>query len=262
MRPQTVRDMLNKYPISLENVIDIAKKLHIDKIWNENSYISDIHIKKIMKKFNEINSHKANSHNPNFKEKKVQRTTSTPFEQLIKDDYKIFIDTSSLMNYNALKVLSNEVIPYLKKYKKQLYIVDSVFNEIAKKERSSDASTVKQAKSARFVLSFLAKDDLYVIPETNSVEKNIADQELIACFTNYRIKHKLCLITNDNSYKKNGKLSKGILNLKKDPNVRNIKDIVVYFINQNKSNPRLVKFEDNRDSNFTFHDHAPRRVKL
>lgn len=260
MRPKTVQDMLDNYPINLENIIKVAKELHIPKIWNERSYISDDNMKKIMNRFNEINSMRANKNNPNYKAR--EKSDGSAFEKLIREDYKIFLDTSSLMNYNALKVLTKEVIPYLKKYKKELYIVDSVLKEIRKNEKSSNPQKVKQAKSARYVLTALAKDDLYAIPETNSVEKNLADQELLTCFTNYRVKYNLCLITNDNSHKKDGKLAKGILNLKKDPNVRNIKDIVVYYISHNKTNPRLVKYEDNRDSNFSLHDYAPKRVRL
>ncbi len=281
MRPQTVQDMLEQYPISLESVIDIAKELHIRKIWNERSYISDENVARIMQRFNQINQERANRNNPNYRKKyetsyeqpalfwdnhKKDRTTfveedSSEFEQLIKDDYKIFIDTSSLMNYNALNVLNKEVIPYLKKYHKEIYVVESVLKEIAKNAKSSDTKTVKQANAAKFVLSILAKDDLYAIAETDSIEKNFADQELLMCFTNYRMKYNLCLITNDNSHKHGGKLAQAILNLKDDPNVRS-KDIVVYSIGGDKYNPTLVKYEQDRDSNFIFHNHAPKRVRL
>ena len=260
-----VKDILNKYPIKLDNIIEIAKRVQLNNIINEHSYMSEEESQQIINTFYEDNNNKANKNNPNFKHQgklKKKSVSTTIFEKLIRDNYLIFLDTSSLMNYNALKVLKNEVIPYLKKYKKQLYVVDLVFKEISRNEKSSHVPTAKQAKSARFVLDILAKDDLYAIPETNSVEEEIADQELISCFTNYRVKYNLCLITNDNSHKQGGKLAQGIINLKNDINVKHTKDILVYCINHNRENPRLIKYESDRDSNFSFHDHTPKRVKL
>jgi len=269
-KQKTVQDILNDYPINLDSIIKIAKKLNIDKIWNESSYISDYNIKKITNKFFEENVKKANLNNPTFKQssqKSVKKYTTTNnsniMEKIIKDNYLVFVDTSSLMNYNMLKVLNNEVIPYLKKYKKKLYIVDSVIYEIKKKIKSfNKESDIKKAKSARYILDILSKKDLYVIPETNSITKDFADAELITCFTNYRTKYNLCLITNDNKHQDNGKLAGAIMKLNKDPNIRTIKDIKVLCINKSRENPKLIEFSFDKDSNFNLHDNVPKRVIL
>jgi len=251
-----IQDILTNYPISLESIIQISQQIGIESNLTEHSYISQVDFQKILDTFYTLNNQKANTNNPNYK------NNPTVFEKLIKDNYLIFLDTSSLMNFNALKVLQNEIIPYLKKYKKRLYVVELVLKEIQRNEKSSHPATAKQAKSATYVLNALAKDDLYAIPDTNSVETRIADQELITSFTNYRVKYDLCLITNDNSHKKGGKLAQGIMNLKNDINVKHTKDIVVYSINHDKKHPKLVKYESIEKDTPSLDIYKPKRVKL
>lgn len=262
-----VKDILNIYPITKEILIQIAKQLHFENIINEHSYMSKKELEKIMIIFYKDNNKKANYNNPNFNKSKhiSKKPNVNILESFIKKGYLLFIDTCSLMNYNMLKALNKEVIPYLKKYNKQVYIVDSVIYEIQnhlKNPKKYHTFTCKQAKSAQYILDILAKDDLYVIPETNAINKNFADEELISCFTNYRTKYDLCLITNDNKHTENGKLAGSIIKLNDDPNIRNIRDIKVFYINKDRENPKFVEFSFDRDSNFTLHRNAPKRVKL
>lgn len=263
-----VKDILKYYPLKLENIVQIAKRLSIENIMNEHSYMNEEEVKRVVETFYKDNNKKANNNNPNFKDTKSHYKSvkeDSTLEEYIKKGYLIFIDTSSLMNYNMLKILNKEVIPFLKKYKKQVYIVDSVIYEIKNhlaKSKKYDKYTVKQAESAQYILNILAKNNLYVIPETHALTKDFADGELISAFTNYRIKYDLCLITNDNKHKEQGKLAGSIVKLKDDPNIRNIKDIKVFYISKDKENSKFVEFSFDRDSNFSLHSNSPERVVL
>lgn len=256
-----VRDITNKYPIKEDEIIRIAKQLNIENILNKHSYMSLKESEEIIRYFQEKNNQKANINNPNFKKTK-SNSDKTTLEEYIKNGYLLFIDTSSLMNYNMLEILNNAVIPFLKNYDKKIYIVDSVIYEIQNHLTKRDGSVYKQAKSAQYILDILAKSDLYVIPNIKGTNKKFADEELISCFTLYRTKYNLCLITNDNKYKEGGKLAGSIKKLSQDPNIRKIRDIKVFYINNNKNNPQLAEFSFDRDSNFALHRNAPKRVEL
>ncbi len=254
-KQRTVQDVVKEYNIPLKDIFEIAKKLNFPKFYNEDSHVYDDQLKKIL----EYHSNKYQYKVIENKKKKVM----TEFELMLKNGYLIFIDTSSLMNYNMFKVLKNEIIPFLKIYNAKIHILDSVINEINKHIKTTkDEATLKQAKAAQYVLKNLAADNLYVTPESISVNKYFADAHIISHFTDLRTKYNLCLITNDNSIKSDGRLAGSILYLKDDPNIENIKDIKVYYINKDGDNPKLIKFDKNRDSNFILHAKPPERVLL
>ncbi len=54
------------------------------------------------------------------------------FERLVKNDYKIFVDTSSLMQEDSEIVFFKIIAPILYQYQKKIIIPKSVFNEISK----------------------------------------------------------------------------------------------------------------------------------
>lgn len=54
------------------------------------------------------------------------------FEDLVKKDYKIFVDTSSLMQKNSDTVFFRYIAPLIHRYGRKLIIPKSVFNEISK----------------------------------------------------------------------------------------------------------------------------------
>jgi len=287
----TVNVIVAKYPIPILEVIEVAKKLNLNEITKLQSYISRKQLLKI------LNYHK--SHYPHNKKEidsksnatkvsnntkvrdnsiqneklsKVKSSTNlnkTPlkqevseFEFMMKNSYLIFFDTSSLMNPNISKILENKVIPLLKKYKKELYIVDSVHKELEKNCKSAETSIRKRAEYALDMLATLSADKLYKVAKTNSVHTHFADGELLSYFTDIRVRTNLCLVTNDNSIKKGGNLSGDILNLKNNKSVETKFDVKVFYISSHKENPQLTKFEKNKDSNFRLHEHPPEIVTL
>ena len=73
-----------------------------------------------------------------------------------------------------------------------------------------------------------------------SLMKKFADNALTSQFHSLRLKYNLCLITNDNSYKKDGNLSQDILDLKKSRSSEYIKDIRVFYI----KNKGITEYKD------------------
>jgi len=261
---QTMEEVAKEHPISLDKLIDIAEELDIPYIFNSNSYTSVENIDRIIKHFYKENNQKANINNSNFninfETTQESDNEISVFRELIENDYKIFIDTSSLMHFHSNKVIENEIIPYLKEFNKQVYIVDSVINEIQRQKNSTNINIVKKAKTAEYVLNNLNKDNLYVIPNTQATEKDFADKELLNYFSDIRTKYNLCLITNDNSYKNNGNLSADILNLKQQNSIKSNFDIKVFYINKDDNNPKLAEFSIDVDSNLS--TNVPKRVNL
>ncbi|QSZ41221.1 hypothetical protein GJV85_03530 [Sulfurimonas aquatica] len=275
----TVDDIVTRYRIREPLVIEIAKRLEINNIYKSQSYISIKQLTSIVNyhsneyKYNmKENDSKLNANTQKEKLSKVKSSTSlkktslnqkvSEFEFMIRHGYLIFFDTSSLMNPNISKILENEVIPFLKKYKKELYIVDSVHKELEKNCKSAEKSIRERAEYALNMLATLSADKLYKVAKTNSVHTHFADGELLSYFTDIRVMTNLCLVTNDNSIKKDGNLSGDILNLKNNKSVETKFDVKVFYISNHKENPQLTKFEKNKDSNFRLHEHPPEIVKL
>ena len=156
------------------------------------------------------------------------------FETLVEKNYKIFVDTSSLMQKDSETVFFQVIAPLLHKYKKQLIIPKSVLNEISKHNYNKHKDITK----ANHILDELSKFQLW---GTNSkFDEQFADNALTSQFHSLRLKYNLCLITNDNSYKKDGNLSQDILDLKKSRSSEYIKDIKVFFI----KNKGITEFKD------------------
>ena len=190
------------------------------------------------------------------------------FETLVGKDYKIFVDTSSLMQKDSEIVFFQVIAPLLHKYKKQLIIPKSVLNEISKHNYNKHKDIFK----ANHILDELSKFQLW---GTNSkFDEQFADNALTSQFHSLRLKYNLCLITNDNSYKKDGNLSQDILDLKKSRSSEYIKDIKVFFIknkginefkdkNQKypKKNDKVYK-KDKNDSKYVFKFTLPKSPKL
>ena len=163
------------------------------------------------------------------------------FETLLEKDYKIFVDTSSLMQKDSEIVFFQVIAPLLHKYKRQLIIPKSVLNEISKHNYNKHRDIFK----ANHILEELSKFQLW---GTNSkFDEKFADNALTSQFHSLRLKYNLCLITNDNSYKKDGNLSQDILDLKKSRSSEYIKDIKVFFI----KNKGITEFRDKNTKDST-----------
>jgi len=124
-------------------------------------------------------------------------------------------------------------------------------NEISKHNYNNH----KNVKIANNILTELAKFQLY---GTNSkFNEQFADNAISAQFMDLRLKYNLCLITNDNSYKKDGNLSQDILDLKKSRSSENIKDIRVFFI-KNQGLIEFKNYNNKKDKKNT----KPKNVKI
>jgi hypothetical protein len=228
---------------------------------------------KVVTKVNELNANNANKYNPLVNNKKVETTNSVKslttvervfeyksisiFEELIKNDTLIFIDTSSLMNDDMPDII-DDIIPILKKYSKTVFIPDSVIYEISLKIKQDNEINQRKALSAKLILTKLVELDLYEIPESHSVNKYFADAELLTIFSDLRLKYNLCLITNDNSKCKNGGLSKCIKDLETSCCIKNIKEITVLYVKDKK----LIKYQEDSDLKTKLHEKLPKRVIL
>lgn len=160
------------------------------------------------------------------------------FEKVISNDYKVFVDTSSLLQDNSEYIFFKIIAPLLCLHRKQIIIPKSVYNEIYKHSRSNK---IKNINSGVKILYDFYQNNLYVVEST--FDEQFADNAIISLFSSLRIKYNLCLITNDNSYKKSGNLSQDILELKNARSVDRIKDIVVFYLS-NKDN-KIVQFKNN-----------------
>ena len=183
------------------------------------------------------------------------------FEEIVKKDYKIFVDTSSLMQKDSDYVFFRIIAPILYKYQKKLIIPKSVYNEISKHWHNNHPNIEIASK----ILSEMSKFNL--IGTNSKFDEDFADNVILAQFQSLRLKYNLCLITNDNSNKKDGNLSQDILDLKKSRAVDNIKDIRVFYI----KNKNIVEFKNKTeksnkqknkktDKNYNFQFSLPKKV--
>ncbi len=67
------------------------------------------------------------------------------FEKVISNDYKVFVDTSSLLQDNSEFVFFKIIAPLLCMYGKQIIVPKSVYNEIYKHTHEYRVSLMTQA---------------------------------------------------------------------------------------------------------------------
>ena len=147
------------------------------------------------------------------------------FEKIVKNDYKIFVDTSSLMQEESVDVFLTKIIPLLIKYKRHIIIPRSVHNEINRHIKTHH----KDIHIAQKILDKLRSSGY---SGTNArFDYEFADNAILAQFEELRLKYNLCLITNDNSYRKDGNLAQDILDKKQSRSIEKIKDIRVFYVN-------------------------------
>lgn len=167
----------------------------------------------------------------------AEQESVSHFQKILQKDYKIFVDTSSLMQKDSEYVFFKIIAPLLRKYEQKLYVPKSVINEISNHLDNGN----KEVSRANKILDSYAEDQLYIIEKR--FDENYADNAIVSLFTLLRLKYDLCLITNDNSYKKDGNLSQDIIDLKKSRSTDGIKDIRVFFI----KNEQLLEFKDRNE---------------
>lgn len=263
----TIGEIKKKYPLGMPLLKECAENLQLEHIVDERSSLNVQDMERLITECKRVNVLKANENNPLYKKDtkvkvKLEHTNMKSIEFLVRNGYLIFIDTCSLMNDNMFDIIKYEFIPLLEQYNAQLYITNSVTHEINVNLKSKDISTYEKAESARNILMMLGKKGLYVEPITSDTNKYFADADLISIFCEQRLKHRLCLITNDNKISNEGGLAGSITKLRKDPNIKGIKDIKVFSVSHDEGSRELIEFDATKDANYTLHPFAPKRVKL
>ncbi len=263
----TIKEIKQTYPLSIELIKQCAEKLNIADIVDENSSTTLDNAQKIILECNKMNALKANANNPMYikkvdSPKVIEEKETTIFESLIQEGYIVVIDTCSLMHNNMLEIINHTIIPTLEKYKSVVYITDPIKREIEKKLKSKDIHTYHKAESARSILVRLGEKRLYGMIKNKYASKDFADAQIITLFTDQRMQHRMCLITNDNKHSNRGGLAGSVVRLSEDPNIKGILPIKVLSVSSYEGNPKLIQYTANIDSNFTLHENAPLSVEL
>ena len=129
---------------------------------------------------------------------------------------KIFIDTSALMETSSLEFFKN-IVPYLKREGKKLFVPYSVKFELEKLANDPDCCKRQRAREA---LKLLADNAKFVEFYGGGAGGEFADNDFLTIFTGLRLKDELVLVTQDRN------LARSILKLGKDTDaVRHVKKI-------------------------------------
>ncbi|MDY6290995.1 MAG: zinc-ribbon domain containing protein [Succiniclasticum sp.] len=138
-------------------------------------------------------------------------------------EYKIFIDTCSIVHFASIQFWNN-IIPYLRIYKKRIIIPLKCFEELEKHSNNqSNNELAKNAKTGLEVISRLIKAGCVELRGEKG--DNFADNVFQVVFTKFRLNYKLLLITQDNN------LAKDILALNDNKSVK-ADDVHVQRINK------------------------------
>ena len=144
---------------------------------------------------------------PSYKE----ISAKNKLEHYVKD-WKIFIDTCSILHFAADKFWTN-IIPLLQQYQNKIFIPLRCIEELQKHE--ANTKDLKLAKNAKKCLKSLNQLIIAGFVEIRGEESdNFADNVFLVVFNKFRIKHKLLLITNDT------KLARDIININNSESVR------------------------------------------
>ena len=140
-------------------------------------------------------------------------------------NYKIFVDTCSLLHEGAKAFFLKILIPELMKNSMKIIIPLKILNEINTLKDSENKVSKNLIRNAITILNEYQKFNLADI--RGERDDTFADNLFITIFTKFRIKHNLALITQDKY------LALEILNLKLSKSVKSDKNIKAYFINNN-----------------------------
>jgi hypothetical protein len=129
-------------------------------------------------------------------------------EEIITDEYLLYIDTSGFLHENCHKVFQDEIIPYLEKYNIKLHIPINVLSEIDMliHQHGIDVDIIDQAISASYII------------------KNLEEKDLVCYFTSFLDEVNICMIINTKSY---NHISKNINNYLLIPSFRKIKFLAI-----------------------------------
>ncbi len=149
-------------------------------------------------------------------------------------NYKVFIDTSTLMHDNrqAATLLFQKIMSYSQKYGNQLIIPVRVIEELEVNIKIKEADVAEKAKSA---LKILEHYKGYYDVKGERCDRH-PDSVFLRVFQQHRFNHNLALITQDY------KLSVDILNILKQGSIEKCKKTIKVFKMQ--PNGKLLDFEE------------------
>ena len=190
-----------------------------------------------------------------------QEKISWNFLETCVRDYKMFIDTSSLLEPGAENFLQ-KIYSFLQRYGKSLIVPLSVCLELQKlaenpgycREKYPDNPNLNKTAIRMFKRIMQMRDSKLVIVLGDKNDGDFADKVFINVFTNFRTKYNLLLITQDHD------LAADIMQLKDSRAVRGVKKILVQRIDRNDF---LQQVFDNRKPKFASIDaHESEEIPL
>ena len=148
-------------------------------------------------------------------------------------DYKIFIDTCSLMEENCLPYFRS-IESKLKESNNGIIIAKGVYDEIEKHSNSVKNDLKNKANQALEIINYLKKNNIAKI--FGDKDDGFVDNLFQSLFVRFRQKYNLCLITQDVN------LMLDIQDLTKSRSVKTSKEIIVYkFSPITIKNNRLIR---------------------
>lgn len=169
------------------------------------------------KKNQKQNSQQNSNYNSYSSVNKSPEEKSKDFLDYVVKNYKIFIDTCSLLDDNAEQFWEN-ITPFLIENNSSIIIPYRVYEEIKKHENSNHNLQQKAQVVLKRIVELYNKGLIRVLGEKTD---DFADQVFQMVFMRYRMKYNLLLITQDK------KLANDILNFSKSQSVRvNTKTLV------------------------------------
>ncbi len=213
----TVNLIANKLGITTEETLEILESNGI-YIVDPNKALNSKQkekIKEVIQKQNQSSEQKDDKKN------EMEQRAKDAIKYYV-ENYKIFIDTCSLMEMQADNFYNN-IYPYLKKSSSKIIVPSRVIDELSKHVKSKNQDKHKKAVKGLSILEKLKSNDLLDIRGEST--DNFADNVFLVVFTKFRMQYKLLLITQDNI------LAKEVLNLNNSKAVK-ANNILVKRINK------------------------------
>ena len=161
------------------------------------------------------------------------------FQELLQKEYKIFVDTSSLMQMDSEHVFYNIICPDLSRFNQKIIIPKVFYNEIKyhlKKIRETPTNILNELEKSKILQKIPKKKRSNLQKLQNNFDKNFKSKSFLNLFekiiTLYN--YNLCWITN------NEKLKENIIEFKNK--IQNSKDIKLFYIKNKQLNKFKFKF--------------------
>lgn len=154
-------------------------------------------------------------------------------------EYRIFVDTSSLLEESIYKFFNN-ITPFLQKYNAALILPLAVCNELEKLIKSNNANVSPKALKAYTMIETLYKAGLLKI-FADPDDGNFADNVFLHVFTKKRLQFNILLITQDHGLA-NEAMKLSIENRA----VKGMKKIIAQRLDSNGFLQRIFDKEDNK----------------